>query len=61
MTGRGRKLEDTNNETTKIDAPAHINIRSSSQPANEPCLPAIDPKYKYTLVLDLDETLVHFD
>lgn len=25
-----------------------------------PYLPALDPKHTYTLVLDLDETLVHY-
>ena len=25
-----------------------------------PFLPAINPKYKYTLVLDMDETLIHY-
>lgn len=29
-------------------------------PLNTPFLPLIDSKYTYTLVLDLDETLVHF-
>lgn len=26
-----------------------------------PFLPQSDPKYKYYLILDLDETLIHFD
>jgi hypothetical protein len=37
-------------------------MRSSSQPLREPYLPAELPRgLDYTLVLDLDETLVHFD
>lgn len=43
-------------------APAHINARSSSLPSKEPYLPSeVTGDHKYTLVLDLDETLVHFD
>ena len=50
------------NLSTNIVAPAHINIRSSSQPLREPYLQTQIPRnLEYTLVLDLDETLVHFD
>jgi CTD small phosphatase-like protein 2 len=44
-------------------APAHLNGRSNSLPSSkEPFLPSDIAKGKeYTLVLDLDETLVHFD
>ena len=43
-------------------APSHLNGRSNSCPSKEPYLPSEVARGKeYTLVLDLDETLVHFD
>lgn len=43
-------------------APSHINPRSNSLPSREPYLPnEVAKGHQYTLVLDLDETLIHFD
>ena len=43
-------------------APPHITARSNSLPSREPLLPQdIARGMEYTLVLDLDETLIHFD
>lgn len=43
-------------------APAHITARSNSLPLRESYLPPeIARNLEYTLVLDLDETLIHFD
>jgi hypothetical protein len=35
-------------------------IRDSRCQTYDPFLPPMDKKYQYTLVLDLDETLVHY-
>jgi len=40
---------------------ANVNPRSSSHPAREMLLPDIREGYDFTLVLDLDETLIHYD
>lgn len=43
-------------------APAHFGNRSNSLPSKEPYLSSeIAKGHEYTLVLDLDETLIHFD
>jgi len=43
-------------------APSTIGPRSSSNPMKDAFLPTEIPRgLEYTLVLDLDETLVHFD
>lgn len=36
-----------------------INKENTSQ-TYDPFLPAVEKKYQYTLVLDLDETLIHY-
>lgn len=49
------------NSVIAIEAPPHLNPRSSSEPRHGHILPEIKHGFEYTLVLDLDETLIHFD
>ena len=49
------ELEDNRNRALKMN----INSINSTN-SYVPFLPNIDKKYKYTLVLDMDETLIHF-
>jgi hypothetical protein len=44
-----------NNNVMQTGSSIKNNIRDFA-----PFLPAINPKYKYTLVLDMDETLIHY-
>jgi CTD small phosphatase-like protein 2 len=44
-----------NNNTNNNNTPLYQQVSDTS-----PYLPPINPKYKYTLVLDMDETLIHF-
>ena len=44
-----------------IPAPDEIKERANSLPSREALLPPIKEDSLYTLVLDLDETLVHFE
>lgn len=56
------RLEISEDNVQFCLAPPHITTRSNSMPSREPYLPAeISRNLEYTLVLDLDETLVHFD
>lgn len=56
------KLEKNEDDLLTAPAPLYFNARSSSVPLKEPYLPPdIAKGLEYTLVLDLDETLVHFD
>ena len=58
-------LESTNNNISKYKFNNKNSFYGGSSTYNNinecpPLLPEINPKYNYTLVLDIDETLVHF-
>ena len=60
-----KNLESSNINISKYKYNNKINYYGGSAKYNNinevaPLLPEINPKYKYTLVLDIDETLVHF-
>ena len=60
-----KNLEDTNNIKSTKNKKKNKNIYLGSAIYNNvkdtaPYLPEINKKYKFTLVLDMDETLVHF-
>ena len=55
--------ENINNENIEFKIEENITTlreQNSELIPKEPYLPPINPKYKYTLILDLDETLVHY-
>lgn len=48
-------MQEKSSKNYDIDFKKEMSVSNTA-----PYLPAIDNKYNYTLVLDLDETLVHF-
>ena len=52
-----KKIEENNNGLTNIGSGSAIINNIKETP---PYLPPINPKYKFTLVLDIDETMIHF-
>ena len=56
-------IDNDNNENVEFKIEENITTlreQNSELIPKEPYLPPINPKYKYTLILDLDETLVHY-
>jgi hypothetical protein len=53
-------LNSLNSNSNNSSVNKTQNVQTKNKNIKEPYLPPIDDKYSYTLVLDLDETLVHY-
>ena len=55
-----KKLSKTNEDNNNIINNGCGSILQNNIKEKPPYLPTINPKYKFTLVLDIDETMIHF-